>query len=588
MSESLVTVIIPSYNRATLLRTRSLTSLLKQTYKNWEAIVVGDGPCNGALKEAVEAVGDPRIRYSEISRPDYSVFSKSEFWNVAGAAARNHGLSLARGAIIAPLDDDDEFMPNHLQESVDAIATGKGDFIYGNVIVRNFETDSEYNDYFPWKDPITRELFKRRNIMFHSTVCYDAHYAKLCYPENGSNPADYGLWISIQRKGARIYSLDTPQAVYYGDRHSGSIRVSAPSLPPFDEFKKYLECIFDSHMLSNHGVFVQELEKNISNWLQVKHVVTTPSGDIALILAFNALREICKKGRNEVILPSYAHPSLINAILWNDFEPVFCDIDPNTLCISPETVAPCLRSRTAIIATLHPHGYLADMRRLHRLAQENGVLLMADGAASLGGELHGCRVGGFGDVEVFSLSGTKNLTSGEGGLVCCNNDRLAAIVRCTARYGLEDNWEVSRPGINGKLAEIPAALALAGLPYLDEWLAHRRRMEKRYRKSFKNCPQIRMLKPSHPTALSACKDMVIILQTPEAAKNLANYLDGYRIVTRPYYRVLHSMPAYAHFRHAPLPSTEALADCTVCLPLYGWIREEVIDLVTAVVKEGFQ
>lgn len=588
MGEPLVSVVIPSYNRPLLLRTRSIPSVLRQTYRNWEVVVVGDGPETPALSAAVDGFGDRRIRYAEIPRPDYSHLGRVEFWHAAGAAARNHGLSLARGHIIAPLDDDDEFLPNHLADCVTALEQGQADFVYGKVLVRDVETARDYEDYFPWQGAATRDMFLNRNIMFHSSVCYAARYRHLRYPEDGSVAADYGLWKSIHQAGARFASLDPPQAVYYGDNLSGTIRVSMPTLPPYAEFEALLRTIYDSHMLSNCGPVVTALETALARYFDVPHAVTAPSGDVALILALRAARLRLPPERCEVVLPGYAHPSLINAVLWNRLEPVLCDVDPDTLCATPDTVMACLGPRTGIIAPLHPHGFPADMPVLHALARREGRLLLSDAAAAMGASLDGRRIGTFGDLEVFSLSGTKALTAGEGGVICCHDDQLAADLRRLGRYGIGADSQVEQPGINGKLAEIPAALALAGLPGLDQWLARRRGMEARYRDGFADLRQVRMIRPMRDSAIPACKDSVLILPDAAAAAALARHLAAYRIVTRPYYRPLHRMAAYRQFQRVPLPAIDRIADCTVCLPLYSQIRPELVDFVVAAVREALQ
>lgn len=588
MNQPVVSVIIPSYNRSLLLKTRSIPSVQRQTYDNWEVIVVGDGPRNGAIREAVGSFDDPRIRYVEIPRPDYGSMTPDQFWHSAGAAARNHGLSLARGQFIAPLDDDDEFLPNHLEQCVATLGAGEADLVYGSVIVRDFETGTEYDDYFPWHEPGVPDLFLKRNIMFHSSVCYHRKFADLRYAEDGAMPADYALWLAIFHAGGRFRSLDAPQAVYSGDRESGSIRVSAPTLPPFEDVQKQFRRIYESRMLSNSGPMVRTLEERLAQRLRVPHVITAPSGDIALILALKGLRARCPQGRNELILPSYAHPSLINAALWNGYEPVFCDVDPDTLCITPATASRCAGPGTAAIAALHPHGFPADMESLHALARDLGVPLLADAAAAFGAELHGRPIGGFGDIETFSLSGTKSLTAGEGGLVCCRDDGLAQDIRRIARYGIDNDGQVAHPGINGKLAEFPAALALTALDEFDGWLARRRAMERLYRDLLSGLSAIRFIVPAHPSARTACKDMTLIMPTPEATERLALHLAGYRIVTRPYYRMLHKMPPYAAYRREPLAVSEQLSDCTICIPLYSDIREDVVQFVASAVREALE
>jgi dTDP-4-amino-4,6-dideoxygalactose transaminase len=583
----LVSVIIPSYDRAVFLARRSLRSLLRQTYDHWEAIVVGDGPADGSLRAAVEAFADPRLQYAEIARPDYSGLSEQERWHAAGAAARNHGLQLARGDIIAPLDDDDEFLPNHLRDCVAALGAGTRDFVYGYAMIRDVETGADRaEDWYPWDDPATRRLFLERNIVFHSTVAYTSRYTCLRYPTDGRLPADYGLWLAIHAAGARFASLNTPQAVYYGESRSSRLRLSVPSLPPASTLITHLTSIVQSRTLSNTGPICTELEERIGARLGVPRVLATPNGDSGLVLALQMLRLTLADRRSDLVLPSYAHPSLINAALWNGFTPVFCDVDLGTLCVSPESVAANLTRDTAIVAAHHAHGNPCDMPALESLARSRGVALLADAAAAFGAVVGGRPVGSWGDVEVFSLSGTKALTAGEGGLVCSRHEEMLRLGRRLARYGIGEDSAVETPGLNAKLAELPAAVALASLPYVDGWLARRRRAEAGYRERLVGVSGLRFQQPATADAVSACKDAVLILESAAAARHLRDRLAVYRIESRPYYRPLHRMPAYADFRRGDLSATERLADCTVCVPLYNEIREEVVDLVAWVVREA--
>lgn len=586
MDGPLVSVIIPSYDRATFLARRSLPSVIRQTYANWEVIVVGDGPDDDLLRRAVESFGDSRLRYAEIARPDYGGLTDEQRWHVAGAAARNHGLQLARGEIIAPLDDDDEFLPNHLADCVAALGGGGCDFVYGYALIRDMETgDDRAEDWYSWREPATRELFLERNIIFHSTVAYSRRHADLRYPTDGELPADYGLWLAMHSAGARFDSVDSPQAVYYGEARSSQLRLSVPSLPPMPTLVESFSSILKSRMLSNTGPVCAELEERLGARLGLPRVLTTPSGDSGLLLALRMLRLGFSDGRLDLVMPSYAHPSLVNAALWNGFRPIFCDIDPGTLCVTPETVAASLTADTAVIAVLHAHGNPCDMPALESLARERGVGLLADAAAAFGAEVGGRQVGSWGDVEVFSMSGTKTLTAGEGGLVCSRNEELLRLGRRLARYGTDADYTVETPGLNAKLAELPAALALASLPLVDDWLARRRRAEATYRELLAGVPGLRFQQPSVPGAVNGCKDAVLILESPAEAHRLRDRLAAYRIESRPYYRPLHRMPAYAGFRRGDLSSTDSVADCTLCVPLYNDIRDEVVALVADVVRE---
>lgn len=581
--EPLVSVIIPSYDRPYFLRHRSIPSVLRQSYQHWELIVVGDGPTDPRIQQAVECFCDPRIRYIEISRPDYSQLSCQEFWHAAGAAARNAGLEEARGQIIAPLDDDDEFLPYHLEESVSALSQDKLDFVYGSTIVRNFETGEDIVDYFPWSDVANQKVFRERNIIYHSSVCYNSAFRNLNYSTDGSIPADYGLWLCIQAAEARFGSLDNPQCVFYRNADHNGIRVSVPSLPPHAEFEQSIKEVYKSRFISNHGQFCRDFEKAVAEYLGVEHTLATCSGDIALLIAFQALRQY-SPARHQVILPSYTHPSTANAALWSGFELVFCDIDSASLCMTPTTVTPHLSSKTAAIVAVHAHGNPCDVMTLKELADKYDAMLIADAAAAFGARLNGKRIGSFGDIEVFSFSGTKVLTTGEGGMICTPHKQIGNLISVIGRYGITSNYFRVSLGINGKLAEIPAALGLAGLPFIDEWVANRQSISNTYRELLGHLTRLRFQELSHPTAVGTIKDFPIILPTPEEAMRVRDALAAYRIHTRPYYRPLHHMPSYGH-QASPLPETEKIADCVLCVPCHSELRREVVDLICGIIRE---
>jgi len=177
MASPLVSIITPVYDRPLMLQTRSIPSVLRQEYTNWEMIIVGDGPVGDTIQPVINSFGDARIRYLEIPRPDYSNLSAIEFWHFASVDARNYGLSHSSGDIVAPLDDDDCFFPNHLHDCVSAIEQG-ADLVYGNVLQRNLETGQEYETYYPWNAQ-NEQLFLKRNIMYHSSVCYSGRFRYL-------------------------------------------------------------------------------------------------------------------------------------------------------------------------------------------------------------------------------------------------------------------------------------------------------------------------------------------------------------------------------------------------------------------------
>lgn len=576
----LVSVIIPTFNRSYFLRTRALRSLSQQTYENWEAIVVGDGPPDARARDAVRSMGDARFRYVEIPRTDYSGLSLTDRWCVAGAAARNRGLELANGAVIAPLDDDDEFLPDHLEESVRALRDGV-DLVYGSVIVRDLEGGCDRHDFIPWDEA----LFRQRNILYHSSVCYSRELAALRYSVSGDVPADYAMWLAMLDAGARVKGLENDHALYYGDSRFRNIRSSIPSLPPLDAFQAAASDIFASRMLSNGGSWCRRLEREVAERIGVRYAIAAPSGDAALRLTLHALGTTAGQ-RNEVILPSYTFPATANAVLSAGLVPVFCDVDRESLTITRELVAPLLTNRTLALLPVHAHGNPVDMASLEDVVTNCGVAVVADAAAAFGARIHDRPIGSFGLAEIFSLSGTKVLAAGEGGIICTDDGELATLIHKVARYGLNADYWCETAGINGKLAELPAALGALGLSQLDGWLEQRRHAAAYYARLFSGVSGMRLQRPATPTAVATWKDLALIFDRSTDAARVVAHLRAHAIDSRPYYRPLHVMPPFAHCPRGDLTVTTYLVDAVVCVPIYASIRQETADLVAGVVMDA--
>lgn len=576
----LVSILMPCYARPHWMLTRSIPSVLAQTYSNWELVVVSDGQDNADVRAAVDSFGDDRIRYFEIPRPDYTAMTAAQLWHAAGAAARNQAEAFASGDVIALLDDDDSFEPHHLRDCVDALAATGADLVYGNVHV--YDPNVGYQtgkDYYPWRDKESRERFVRQNVIRTPSIAYMAKWRSIPYPEDGQIAADFGKWLAMHQAGAVFISLDRPQATHY----LSPTRVSMPSLPPLDEVVSSVTEIHRTRCLSNSGPNCRELERQTAERLGVDDIVACSSGDTALGMAMQLVAERATDGRDEVIVPSYTFPSTVNAVIRAGLTPVFCDVDPVSWCASADTVRAVLTDRTAAIFPVHTHGIPCDMPALEALADQTDTLLVSDAAAALGATIDGRPVGGFGHIEVFSLSSTKVLTAGEGGLLACRDGELAETLRELGRYGLGPDYKSTHAGgSNGRMPEFAAALALAALPMLDHWLAWRAHAADGYRKALDGTV-LTMPAPTDPGQVATWKDVPFLTPSPAVNEALQQRLAGYRIESRPYYRALHRMRPFVGLTRVPLPVTDALADKVICLPITNEIPDATVQTVAETV-----
>jgi len=226
--------------------------------------------------------------------------------------------------------------------------------------------------------------------------------------------------------------------------------------------------ILDQQWLTNNGPFLQQFEHEIARYCAVKHCVAVSNGTIALELAIRALGLT-----GEVILPSFTFIATAHALSWHGIRPVFCDINPITLCIDPNQVEALVTPATSAIMGVHVYGHACDVAALGHVAAANHIPLVFDAAHAVGCTYGGRPIGNFGACEVFSFHATKVLNSIEGGAITTNDDGLADRLRRLRNFGFPgDGRDVTvELGTNGKMNEFCAAMGLTNLEHLESFIA---------------------------------------------------------------------------------------------------------------------
>lgn len=172
---------------------------------------------------------------------------------------------------------------------------------------------------------------------------------------------------------------------------------------------------------------------------------------------------------DEVIVPSFTFAATGNSVALTGAAPVFADIEPDTFTLDPAAVAAAITPRTKGILPVHLYGHPARMRELEALAAEHGLALYEDAAQAHGASLDGRPVGSFGEFAMFSLYPTKNMTSGEGGMVTTATEDIARIVRLLRNQGMEHQYENEVVGFNARMTDIHAAIGRVQLTKVDAW-----------------------------------------------------------------------------------------------------------------------
>lgn len=280
---------------------------------------------------------------------------------------------------------------------------------------------------------------------------------------------------------------------------------------------------------------------------------------------------------DEVIVPSFTFAATANTVALTGATPVFVDIEPDYFCIDPRALAAAITTRTVGIMPVHLYGHPANMSALGAIAEKHGLQIFEDAAQAHGATWNGQPVGTFGRFAMFSLYPTKNMTSGEGGMVATGDDELARRVRLLRNQGMERQYENELVGLNNRMTDIHAAIGRAQLAKLPGWTKQRQSNA-----AFLDANLSGVITPAvAPEATHVYHQYTI--RVPEDRDGFAKALrEEYGVGCGVYYPIPnHRLPSFA--RTLDLPATEDAAKQVLSLPVHPSLSEGDLErIVTAV------
>lgn len=364
------------------------------------------------------------------------------------------------------------------------------------------------------------------------------------------------------------------------------LHVGRPNVGNRDALMMRINEMLDRLWLSNHGPFVDEFERKVTELLGVKHCVAMCNGTIALEIAIRALGL-----KGEVIVPSFTFIATAHALQWQEITPVFADIDPKTHNLDPVSVEKMITPRTTGIMGVHLWGRPSDTVGLQAVAVKHGLKLMYDASHAFDCSHGGKMIGNFGECEVFSFHATKFFNTFEGGAVVTNNDELAKKMRLMKNFGFSGYDNVIYIGTNGKMTEVSAAMGLTGLESLDEFVKINRRNYHAYQKALRDVPGLSLI---HYDESERCNFQYIILEVapefPLKRDELIQVLHAENILARKYFWPgCHNMQPYRdYYPHTGLmlPNTDAIAKRVLVLPTGTAVEPQTIDKVVEIIRRA--
>ncbi|MDR2695080.1 MAG: aminotransferase class I/II-fold pyridoxal phosphate-dependent enzyme [Deltaproteobacteria bacterium] len=342
------------------------------------------------------------------------------------------------------------------------------------------------------------------------------------------------------------------------------------NIPQWERFREKAGGVFERRYYTNYGALAVELEEKLCRLFQTRHCLAVTNATIGLSILCRALGLV---PGDKVIVPAFTFAATVQALTWAGLEPVFCDVDAQSHCITPETVAPCLSVLgTAAILGVHLWGNACDIDGLARIARDCGLRVFYDAAHAVGCTRHGKSIGGFGAGEVFSMHATKVLSSTEGGCIAVDDDDLAERIRnIRSEYGRRRHVPVPVTA-NGRFSEMQAAFGLLSLEDFPENCANNERRLRLYVEGLRDVPGIRFLLP---TPGERHNFQYVVLEIDEARFGLSRdalvrVLEAENILARRYFvpgmhRCVPYVTQFPQYVDA-LPVTDALCEKVMQLP----------------------
>ena len=361
------------------------------------------------------------------------------------------------------------------------------------------------------------------------------------------------------------------------------IYVTQPTLPPLEEFLPYLQQIWESKVLTNRGPFHQQLEQALCDYLGVKHLSLFVNGTIALVTALQTLRIT-----GEVITTPYSFVATAHSLLWNGINPVFVDIDSNTLNLDPVKIEAAITPNTTAIMPVHCYGHPCDVGYIQKMADTYGLKVIYDAAHAFGVQLHSGSVLNHGDLSVLSFHATKVFNTFEGGAIVCPDAKTKQRIDHLKNFGFVDEVTVVAPGINGKMSEFNAALGLLQLKGIDEALRKRKVIHARYREGLAGVKGIHCLPDAgEKIANYAYFPILVRPEYPLSRDEVYQKMrDNDIYVRRYFYPLISDFPMYRGLPSAAqsnlLVANKAASE-VICLPIYPALevfdQENIISLI---------
>ena len=339
------------------------------------------------------------------------------------------------------------------------------------------------------------------------------------------------------------------------------------------------------HLLGIGGAYTERFEKSFSSYIGTKHGVATSSGSSALVAA---LRALGVRKDSEVIVPTNTFMASPNSVIYAGGKPVLADIDEKTLCLDVRDASKRITDKTIGVMAVHIAGLISNIEELTELCRSKGLFLIEDAAHAHGATFGGRKAGSLGDVGCFSFYPTKVVTSGEGGMVCTNDEEIAKKIRVLRYDGIGPDGLHVEFGENWHMTEMGSILGLSQLARVEEFVKRRNQIASRYDEEIKKIDGISTIEIPPQTRCSYYKYPIIVDKNIDSTQIMLKLKSRFGIETgQLYYPPCHLQPVYRNafgYNEGDLPVSEYVLKRMVCLPMHAKLTDDDVEYVLISLK----
>ena len=359
-------------------------------------------------------------------------------------------------------------------------------------------------------------------------------------------------------------------------------RIGGETIPAYqpelgeDELNNVIDVI-KSNWISE-GKYVREFETRLASMCGRSHALAFANGTAALI---SGMRSLGIGAGDDVIVPSLSHSADPNSISVIGANPVFADVDENTLCLSPQSIAAAITPKTRAVLYVSAYGNAGDLDGIAAYAKQNGIVFINDCAPALFGQFRGRPIASYGDFAMLSFFADKTITTGEGGMLLTDDADLISEANIFKHDGRRERGfdVIERVGYNFRITEMQAALGVAQLKKKDRFVKRKKEIHDLFRELLKNASTVRLFALHSEGDIGPHRNIIFT----SSAQKMIDYLVGRGIGARTLFMPMHSQPCYQ--RDTQFPVTDKLFQTGVCLPSAPSLTDDQVGYIARCVKD---